>query len=119
MGPKYAILRNEFTNMDQIQVKKNNILVTFGGGDDKGAILITLSAIKDLVPNGYKVIIVVGKHNPRKNMIREWISSNNKKTTIRTFSKSRKKFLKSSRNADSQFLEEVLHALKQLILVYL
>lgn len=77
MGPKYAILRPEFTRLSQEYPKKNHILVTYGGGDDRGAVLNTLSAIKDNIPKDYKVITIIGKYNPNIGKIISWIECNN------------------------------------------
>jgi len=64
-GPHYAILREEFLDkaLQEIQ-RKDQLLVTFGGGDDHGAISYVLSEIVDILPSGWNIVIVVGEHHP-------------------------------------------------------
>ena len=73
-GPKYSILRSEFLAYDIKKMKKkNNILLTFGGGDDRGSILFVLNELRDNIPNGWKITIVVGEHNPQIKSIKNWL----------------------------------------------
>ena len=67
LGSEFAFLRHEFErNYNRVefrsQVKK--ILFTFGGGDDRGAILFCLEATKTLHPNIKRVILTTRK-NPK------------------------------------------------------
>ena len=77
MGPQYAILRSDFTKMLQLQKKDNHVLVMFGGGDDRGAIIKSLRSIKAIIPKDYQVIVVVGKNNPRVKEIEHWVRNIN------------------------------------------
>lgn len=49
LGPKYAALRQEFTTTKPLikSSKIEKILVTFGGGNDRGAIQLTLQALSN------------------------------------------------------------------------
>jgi UDP-2,4-diacetamido-2,4,6-trideoxy-beta-L-altropyranose hydrolase len=80
LGPSYAILRPEF----QKKVKKSpfnihsiRIFITFGGGDDKGAIIFTLSALYDLLPQA-TFVVMSGDNNPRNNEINNWVNIHRK-----------------------------------------
>lgn len=76
-GPKYAILRSDFTNIERSKAKDNKILLTFGGGDDRGAVLQSLKALYDIIPQNYQVEVIVGEHNPRIDSIKIWMEKNN------------------------------------------
>lgn len=76
LGPAYVALRSEFAGLapvDRSQVRR--ILVTFGGGDDLGAILFTLSALLPAAPHGIEFAVVSGLHNPRNPQIADWIEA--------------------------------------------
>lgn len=76
LGPKYSVLRSEFppsvsksTNL----IKK--VLITFGGGDDRGAILFVLDVLLKKQTKGIEFIVVSGKNNPNNHNIDQWIKS--------------------------------------------
>lgn len=76
LGPAYAALRPVFTRMapvDRSGVRR--ILVTFGGGDDLGAVLFTLSALLPEVSSATGFAVVSGRHNPRNPEIAGWIEA--------------------------------------------
>lgn len=78
LGPAYVILRREFSQWYSRagfnkQVEK--ILVTFGGGDDRGAIVFCLEATKHLYPNIERVVLTTSA-NPRIDDIIHWIKTN-------------------------------------------
>ncbi|HTO31950.1 MAG TPA: UDP-2,4-diacetamido-2,4,6-trideoxy-beta-L-altropyranose hydrolase [Pararhizobium sp.] len=68
LGPKYAVLRPEFSELDIRPAGRpvRRILVSFGGGDDLGAIRLTLDALADTAgAEGVTAVIVSGNSNPR------------------------------------------------------
>jgi UDP-2,4-diacetamido-2,4,6-trideoxy-beta-L-altropyranose hydrolase len=78
LGPKYAILRSEFAkwqNKAKFRSQVKRILLTFGGGDDKGLTVFTLEATKSLNPDIERVIMVSAA-NPRIADIKNWMRNN-------------------------------------------
>jgi UDP-2,4-diacetamido-2,4,6-trideoxy-beta-L-altropyranose hydrolase len=78
LGPKYALLRPEFhewrlRNRSSKEVQR--ILLTFGGGDDRGAILFCLTSLKYLWES-VEAVILVGSGNPQLRAIHTWLSQN-------------------------------------------
>lgn len=73
-GPKYAILRPEFlsAHLSAIQ-KENKVLITFGGGDDRGAMMEVLHELNGHVPKNWTLILVMGTHNPNIEGVAAWI----------------------------------------------
>lgn len=75
LGPQYAVLRPEFTGIKcrghSSQVKK--VIVTFGGGDDRGAILFVLTSLVNAISKELDLIVVSGANNPRNQEIKNWI----------------------------------------------
>lgn len=67
LGPKYALLRPEFTAA-ALPVKAKeplNIFVSFGGGDDRGAMAWSLEALLPLLGPSINLKIISGASNPR------------------------------------------------------
>jgi len=66
VGPKYAILREEFSqikkNIDGKEVK--NLLIVFGGGDDRGAIKLSLEEVFEHFGDRLRVTVISGGNNP-------------------------------------------------------
>ncbi|HLD89001.1 MAG TPA: UDP-2,4-diacetamido-2,4,6-trideoxy-beta-L-altropyranose hydrolase [Candidatus Nanoarchaeia archaeon] len=60
LGPKYAFLRKEFENFEERKITKDvkNLLIMFGGADNKN---LTTKTLKILRNNGRNKIVVVGK----------------------------------------------------------
>tara|TARA_B100000575_G_C23133480_1_gene657930 strand:+ start:2054 stop:3073 length:1020 start_codon:yes stop_codon:yes gene_type:complete len=80
LGPNYAILRPEFfkalkTNYSE---KIKNVLVTFGGGDDRGGNQFVISSLLDNTPNYIRFVIISGSTNPNNSKLRSWINSHGK-----------------------------------------
>lgn len=77
LGPRYAILRptfrmpapkRRFGMMEQV-------LVMFGGGDDRGAIIRVLESLVPTTFDGAHIVIISGRHNPSNFLIREKIAT--------------------------------------------
>ena len=76
-GPKYTILRDIFLDKKLQNIKKENkLLITFGGGDDNGAILFSIDAIYDYLPLNWKISIISGITNPNNEKIKAYIENN-------------------------------------------
>ena len=74
LGPSYAILRPEFQKKVIKKIFDTNairIFVAFGGGDDRGAIIFTLTALYHLLPQA-TFVIMSGDNNPRNEAIMNW-----------------------------------------------
>jgi len=74
LGSRYALLRKEF-QQQRSRVKKSGpvkrILLTFGGGDDRGATLFCLKAIQFLGEEVERVVLL-SSMNPRNEEIFTW-----------------------------------------------
>jgi UDP-2,4-diacetamido-2,4,6-trideoxy-beta-L-altropyranose hydrolase len=82
LGPRYAILRDEFQQRRQarnIKPMASSILLSFGGGDDRGACLLCLKAL-GMMESTIAVDVVLGSANPRLPAIRRWIAEHGKGT---------------------------------------
>jgi len=84
LGPRYALLRKEFR---QWSLRGNKggpvrkILLTFGGGDDRGATVFCLEAMKSLAEET-ECIVLLSSANPRKDDILKWNRENRTNTMI-------------------------------------
>jgi len=78
LGPKYCILRPIFFDPKLKEShKEKRILMTFGGGSDRGAILYTLENFyQAIAEKNWKLTIVVSDKNENIEKISNWISSN-------------------------------------------
>lgn len=67
IGPKYAVLRPEFSaqEYDARDPIAKSILLTFGAGDDRGAILYVLRALNERLSENIRFDVVSGPSNPR------------------------------------------------------
>lgn len=77
LGPRYAILRDEFLKWREphaIRRQANRLLLTFGGGDDRGACLACLYALTKT--SAFDVTILTSSYNPQVAAIRSWIGQN-------------------------------------------
>ncbi len=78
-GPDYAILRNQFikerqfSSIRSLPIKK--ILVSFGGSDKENYTMPALYFLKNFEYN-FKIFVVVGKANSKKNSIRNFCLKN-------------------------------------------
>ena len=79
LGPKYVILRSEFSlkelRLPLQDLKMNKILVAFGGGDDRGAILFVLKTLLPKTSNDIHFLVISGEDNPRNSEIKSWIKN--------------------------------------------
>ena len=80
LGQEYAILRSEFSKIKKTHHSKkvNNILLTFGGGNDHGATLLVLNSIFGDLMSEMKYSIVSGKNNPQNKNIKKFIRKHSK-----------------------------------------
>jgi UDP-2,4-diacetamido-2,4,6-trideoxy-beta-L-altropyranose hydrolase len=76
-GPKFAVLRPSFNNIKKKQVGRpvRRILVTFGGGDDRGGILIVIRALANVLPKEIELVVMAGKNNPNVKEIQKLINT--------------------------------------------
>jgi UDP-2,4-diacetamido-2,4,6-trideoxy-beta-L-altropyranose hydrolase len=77
LGPRYALLRTGFSEITTRPCNRElcRVLVTFGGGDDRGAIELVLSSLVEHAGPEVKFLVVSGKNNPRNPKLNEWIQS--------------------------------------------
>jgi UDP-2,4-diacetamido-2,4,6-trideoxy-beta-L-altropyranose hydrolase len=84
LGPAYAFLRREFIHQyNRVCFNKQvkEILITFGGGDDRGAIAFCLEATKKLFPDVKRVVLTTSE-NPRNGDIARWMKKNRVKSEL-------------------------------------
>lgn len=77
LGPSYALLRPEFAREAADAVFRENvgrILLTFGGGDDRGATGHVLKAMEGILP-GTKRVVMCSSANPSLPRLREMAES--------------------------------------------
>lgn len=75
LGPAYAILREEFLEARtprRARPVARELLLSFGGGDDRGVCLSCLEALHARVD--MRVTILTGGFNPRLGEIRDWLN---------------------------------------------
>jgi spore coat polysaccharide biosynthesis predicted glycosyltransferase SpsG len=77
IGPRYAILRDEFREIATRPCDRpiQRVLVTFGGGDDRGAIEFVLSSLVNRIEPQIDFLVVSGKSNPRNTNLIQWAES--------------------------------------------
>ncbi len=77
LGPRYAILRDEFREIATRPCDRSihRVLVTFGGGDDRGAIEFVLSSLVNRIEPQIDFLVVSGKSNPRNTDLIQWAES--------------------------------------------
>lgn len=81
IGPDYALLRTEFSQYRQnvrLRDQVQKILLTFGGGDDKGMTIFCLDAIKSIDPK-IERIALVSSSNPHLPDIIEYVKKSDSK----------------------------------------
>lgn len=78
LGPKYCILRPIFFNPKfKESQKEKRILMTFGGGSDRGAILYILkNCYQAILEKHWELTIIVSDNNENIKAISDWISLN-------------------------------------------
>lgn len=77
LGPRYAILRPEF---DQVTLQEprrpvKKILLTFGGGDDRGANQFVLSTLLPVTSPEQQFVVISGATNPSNPSLKRWIDA--------------------------------------------
>ena len=67
LGPSYAVLRSEFAAVRSAtkSARPFNILLSFGGGDDRGAMSWCINALLPLLGEHTHLKIISGRANPR------------------------------------------------------
>ena len=79
LGPKYALLRSEFSNLRQKSIKSKikleNILISFGGTDPSNETRKVLEALKILNLENIHIDVVTTSLNPFKDEIQQLCSS--------------------------------------------
>jgi UDP-4-amino-4,6-dideoxy-N-acetyl-beta-L-altrosamine N-acetyltransferase len=76
LGSAFALIRREFIEKKhqiQFREKVRKILMTFGGGDDRGCTVFCLDSLKSLDP-AIERLVLVSSANPRKGEISEWVN---------------------------------------------
>ena len=79
LGPQYAVLRSEFEATHRVDKKGNplNILLTMGGGDDRGALAWCLKALSPMLDENTRLQVISGSANPRNTENLEWVRKTN------------------------------------------
>jgi len=74
LGPNYAIIRPEFLTIPQkpITYPPKRILITFGGGDDRGGIAFCLQALGSDIEPDIQFIVMAGSTNPSIPELKAW-----------------------------------------------
>jgi len=77
LGPRYAILRPEFERIELRDPGRpvEQILVTFGGGDDRGANEFVLSSLLPVTPPDLRFLVVSGARNPSNPSLKRWVDA--------------------------------------------
>lgn len=67
LGPRYAILREEFERIivPEPKARTGDVFLSFGGGDDKGAALGVLTALQPVAGPDMRLHLVSGASNPQ------------------------------------------------------
>ncbi len=76
-GPAYAVLRPAFNGLKLRPHGRavRRILVSFGGGDDRGAISNVLTSLAGQIGSDVTLVVVSGPSNPRRDSIAEMIAA--------------------------------------------
>ncbi|MEM6485081.1 MAG: hypothetical protein AAF662_08860 [Pseudomonadota bacterium] len=73
LGPQFAILRPEFS-LARAKRKEGmglHLAISFGGGDDRGAMDLALQALVEILPLGLTVTIIAGPAHPGIPLLRD------------------------------------------------
>lgn len=75
LGPKFAMLRKEFREVKQRDSSRLilRVLVTFGGGDDRGAIEFVLTALMSSKFSEMHFLVISGASNPNNDVLKKWV----------------------------------------------
>ena len=74
VGPKYALLRKEFSEKRKKSIPRKNfnkIMVSFGGSDPNNETIKVLNALKKIKMKNIKIDVIIRKTNPNLNKIKE------------------------------------------------
>ena len=76
-GLQYALLRQEFVRLPQPRLRAGvqRLLLTFGGGDDRGLIQRVLFDLNHPAVEGLATRVISGLNNPRNESNRRWLAS--------------------------------------------
>jgi spore coat polysaccharide biosynthesis predicted glycosyltransferase SpsG len=79
LGPQYAVLRSEFETAHRADKKAEpfKILLTLGGGDDRGALAWCLKALLPMLDENICLQVISGRANPRNMENLEWVRKTN------------------------------------------
>lgn len=73
LGPRYALLRQEFLSRRYINSNipriASKVLVTLGGGDDQNQTLRVIRALQAMALEGLEAVVVVGAANPHRSAL--------------------------------------------------
>ena len=77
LGPRYAILRPEFERIKPREPGRpvKQILVTFGGGDDRGGNEFVLSTLLPATALDLRFLVISGASNPNNSNLRHWVAA--------------------------------------------
>lgn len=77
LGANYAIVRSEFAAAKRSDYLRGcqRVLISFGGGDDLGAIQFVLDALLSLHVEDICFVIISGESNPSNQELKNWIGS--------------------------------------------
>lgn len=84
MGPCYAPLRAEFQKYRDLPARQGpvrTILLTFGGGDDRGATTFCLEALRGL-DGEIERVVLLSSANPNRDDILKWVQGNGTRVRI-------------------------------------
>ena len=78
LGPQFAVLKPEFAQVTPRPAGRpvHRILVSFGGGDDRGAVDRVLQDLPDSLPTDVELVVVSGRFNPRNEAMIHWRDTN-------------------------------------------
>lgn len=76
LGPEFAVLRPAFANLPPHEADRplERVLVSFGGGDDRGMVVRALEALIAEGPADVSVRVMSGAGNPGNSAIAAWIA---------------------------------------------
>ncbi|MFN3816875.1 PseG/SpsG family protein [Brevundimonas sp.] len=75
LGPEFAVLRPAFCNLPPRKAGRplKRLLISFGGGDDRGMVVRTLEALME-GPDDLSLRVMSGAGNPGNGSIQSWIA---------------------------------------------
>lgn len=86
LGPRYALLRREFSRWRgferQIPAQGRQLLITLGGGDPENQTLRVLKALDQIEGSELQVTVVVGGLSPHLQELRAWSESSRTPTEL-------------------------------------